>query len=92
MLLIKQSRTLCKVTIPSQNSEVDCNNCFKKYTGETGRKLKERMKEHKDVGEKVRKDEKRNAHSQHIKTTDHSPAWNNVSIIYKENNWKKRST
>ena len=50
------------------------------------------MKEHKDVGEKVRKDEKRNAHSQHIKTTDHSPAWNNVSIIYKENNWKKRSS
>ena len=30
------------------------------------------MKEHKDVGEKVRKDEKRNALSQHIKTTDHS--------------------
>ena len=24
--------------------EVDCNNCFKKYTGETGRKLKERIK------------------------------------------------
>ena len=21
--------------------EVDCNNCFKKYTGKTGRKLKE---------------------------------------------------
>ena len=31
--------------------EVDCNNCLKKYTGETGRKLKERMKEHKDDGE-----------------------------------------
>ena len=32
--------------------EVDCNNCFKKYTSETGRELKERMKEHKDDGEK----------------------------------------
>ena len=32
--------------------EVDCNNCFKKYTGETGRKLKEGMKEHKDDREK----------------------------------------
>ena len=35
--------------------EVDCNNCFKKYTGATGRKLKERMKEHKKYGEKSRK-------------------------------------
>ena len=24
--------------------EVDCNNCLKKYAGQTGRKLKERMK------------------------------------------------
>ena len=32
--------------------EVDLSNCLKKYTGETGRKLKERMTEHKDVGEK----------------------------------------
>ena len=32
--------------------EVDCNNCLKKYTGETGRKLKERMKERKDDEEK----------------------------------------
>ena len=32
--------------------EVDCNNCLKKYTGEAGGKLKERMKEH---GEKSRK-------------------------------------
>ena len=35
--------------------EVDCNNCLKKYTGETGRKLKEIMKEHEDDGEKSRK-------------------------------------
>ena len=28
--------------------EVDCNNCFKKYTGETGRTLKEIIKELKD--------------------------------------------
>ena len=32
--------------------EVDCNNCLKKQKGETGRKLKARMKEHKDNGEK----------------------------------------
>ena len=35
--------------------EVDCNNCFKKYTGETGRKLKVTMKVHKDDGGKSRK-------------------------------------
>ena len=35
--------------------EADCNNCLKRYTGnESGRKLKERMKEHKDDGEKSR--------------------------------------
>ena len=39
-----------KNTLQSHNSEVGCNNCLKKYTGETGGKLKERMKEHKDDG------------------------------------------
>ena len=28
--------------------------------------------------------------SQHMKTTGHSPAWDEVRIIYSENNWKKR--
>ena len=54
--------------------EVDCNNCFKKYTGETGRKLKERMKEHKDDGEKSQEDKKIIGFSQHMKTTGHSRA------------------
>ena len=70
--------------------EVDSNNCFKKYTGGTGRKLKERIKEHKDDGEKSRKDKKTTGLSQHMKTTGHSPAWNDVRIIYRENKWKKR--
>ena len=70
--------------------EVVCNNCLKKYTGEAGRKLKESIKEHKDDGEKSRKDKKITGHSQHMKTTGHSPAWDDVAIIYRENNWKKR--
>ena len=37
------------------------------------------MKEHKITGL-----------SHHIKTTDHSPVWDDVRIIYRENNWKKR--
>ena len=32
--------------------EVDCNNFLKIYIGETGRKVKERIKEHKNDGEK----------------------------------------
>ena len=28
--------------------------------------------------------------SQHMKTTVHSLAWDDVRIIYRENNWKKR--
>ena len=39
--------------------EVDCDNYFKKYTCETGRKWKERMKEQKNDGEKSRKDKKK---------------------------------
>ena len=70
--------------------EVDCNNCFKKYTGETGRKLKVKMKVHKDDGGKSRKNKKITGLSQHVKTTGHSPAWDDVRIIYRENNWKKR--
>ena len=70
--------------------EVDCSNCVKKYAGETGRKLKERMKEHKNDGEKSRKDKKITGYSQHMKTTGHSTAWDDVRIIYRENNWEKR--
>ena len=70
--------------------EVDCNNCLKKYTGETGRKLKERMKQHKDDGQKSREDKEITGLSQHMKTTGHSPVANDVRITYRENNWKKR--
>ena len=64
--------------------------CLKMYTGKTGGKLKERMKEHKNDGEKSPKDKKITGLSQHMETTSQSPAWNDVTIIYRENNWKKR--
>ena len=48
------------------------------------------MEEHKNDGGKSRKDKKIIGLSQHMKTTGHSPAWNEVRIIYRENNWKKR--
>ena len=48
------------------------------------------MKRHKNDGEKLRKDKKTVRFSQHMKTTDHSPVWDDATIIYRENNWKKR--
>ena len=63
---------------------------FKKYAGETGRKFKERMKEHKDDGEKTQKDKKITGLSQQIKTIDHSTVWDDVRIIFRKNKWKKR--
>ena len=65
---------------------------FKKYTGESGRKLKEKKKEHKDNGEKSREDKKITGLSQHMKTTDHFPAWDDVRIIYREKNGKRESS
>ena len=63
---------------------------FKKYAGETGRKFKERMKEHKDDGEKSQNDKKITGLSQQIKTIDHSTVWDDVRIIYRKSKWKKR--
>ena len=70
--------------------EVDCNNCLRRYEGETGRILKERMKEHKYDGKKSREDKKITGLSQHIKTTGHSPGWDDVISVYSENNWKMK--
>ena len=46
--------------------------------------------EHKDDGEKSRNDKKIPGLSRHKKTTSYSPTWDDVRIIYRENNWKKR--
>ena len=48
------------------------------------------MKEHKDDEENSEKDKKITGLSQHMKTTGHSPVWDDVRIIYRENKWKKR--
>ena len=67
------------------------DNSLKKYTGEAGRKLKERIKEHNDDGGKYQNNEKITGISQHMKTTGHFPPWDYVRIIYKENNQKMRN-
>ena len=70
--------------------EIHCNNYFKTCTGKTGRKLKERMKGHKNDGKKSRKDKTITGLSRNMKTTGHSPAWDEVGIIYGKKNLKKR--
>ena len=47
------------------------------------------MKEHKNDGEKSRKGKKITGLSEHMKTTDHSPVWDDVRIIYKESSKKQ---
>ena len=44
---------------------------------------------HKDDGEKLQKDKKITSLSQHMKITGYFPLWDDVRIIYRENNWKK---
>ena len=39
---------------------------------------------------KIAKDKKTIGLCQHKKTTGHSPVWDDVRIICRENNWKKR--
>ena len=48
------------------------------------------MKEHKDDEQESQKDKKITGLSQHMKTTSHSPARDDVRIIYREINWRKR--
>ena len=48
------------------------------------------MKVHKDDRGKSRKNKTITGISQHVKMTGHSPAWDDVRIICRENNWKKR--
>ena len=38
----------------------------------------------------MRKDKKITGLSQHMKSTGHFPVWDDVRIIYRENNWKKK--
>ena len=55
--------------------ELGFSNCFKNCTGETVKKLKKRIKGHKDNGEKSQKDKKITGLSQNMKTTGHSSVY-----------------
>ena len=64
---------------------VDCEQC---YIGETGRTIKIRLKEHKkDV---VRGKENISGLSKHIRDTNHNIEWDNIIVLNKENDFRKR--
>ena len=69
--------------------EVKCNECNKKYIGETGRELRIRINEHKKGGMKTL-DSNTSGLSQHIKSTNHEINWNDTNVISKENDMAKR--
>ena len=65
--------------------EVDYNNCLKSIQVKVAENWKKKRK-------KSREDKKITGLSQHMKITDHSPAWDDVRIIYREKNGKRESS
>ena len=69
--------------------KITCS-CCKKYVGETGRTIEERIKEHQaDVNNK-RSVEKITGLSQHLRESRHTPNWKEIEILARENNIVKR--
>jgi hypothetical protein len=67
--------------------EIKCNECEKKYIGETGRALEVRIKEHQ---EDVRNKNDKNAMYRHKKDEQHEMNWDSAQIIDKEEHFHKR--
>ena len=64
--------------------------CYKKYIGETGRTIEERIKEHQVDVNNQKSAEKITGLSQHLGESKHTPIWKEVEIIATENNIAKR--
>ena len=69
--------------------KVTCS-CYKKYIGETGRTIGERIKEHQADVNNQKSVEKTTGLLQHLRESRHTPIWKKVEIIAKENNIVKR--
>lgn len=68
--------------------KIDCNICDKTYIGQTKRYLKKRLKEHRDNTNVAPTDV--NAIKEHMITYSHDFDWNNIKILNKEDNHRKR--
>ena len=64
--------------------------CCKKYFGETGRTIEERIKEHQADVNNEKSVEQITGLSQHLRESGHTPNWKKVEILAKENNIVKR--
>ena len=62
----------------------------KKYFGETGRTIEERIKEHQADVNNEKSVEEITGLSQHLRESRHTPNWKEVEILAKENNIFKR--
>ena len=82
---------------------VPCLNCPQKYTGESGRKLCTRIEEHHKEAQKVNTKTKtrstslsedtttfKSAISEHTREANHLMNWDEISIIDRESNKKRR--
>ena len=64
--------------------------CSKKYIGETGRTLEERIREHQKDVNNGKSIEKITGLSKHLRESGHTPNWEQTEIVTKENNLVKR--
>ena len=65
--------------------KVTCS-CCKKYFGETGRTIEERIKEHQADVNNEKSVEKITGLSQHLRESRHTPNWKEIEILARENN------
>ena len=63
--------------------------CYKKYIGETGRTIEERIKEHQ-TNIKNEKSLQKKGLSQPLRESEHTTKWEEAEILAKENNILKR--
>jgi hypothetical protein len=66
---------------------VNCNDCTSTYTGNTKRKLAQRLGEHKKA---LEKNYIQSHIAEHALENNHSIDWDNVEVLQNENNYMKR--
>ena len=90
---IRQSLVQVKNRIPPEKKkgvvyEIQCGECEEVYVGETGRTLKKRISEHKQV---VKRGDEKNEIAVHVKNKGHTINWEEASIKISETGyWKRR--
>ena len=68
--------------------KISCNECSKTYIGESKRKFKTRIKEHKKAVAQL--ETHKSALAEHHKVSGHDIAWDEARILGTCDNWRKR--